>query len=104
MVRLKLSAIVLNNYVINLDTKGAFEDSFEEYYKTTKDRKKFINTSKNIEVFDSNYNTLDYESIINHLLLSKIDDDTLNLINILSPKSKLDFCVQLMSLPEYQLC
>ena len=104
MVRLKLSAIVLNNYVINLDTKGAFEDSFEEYYKTTKDRKKFINTSKNIEVFDSNYNTLDYESIVNHLLLSKIDDDTLSLINTLSPKSKLDFCVQLMSLPEYQLC
>lgn len=104
MVRLKLSAIILNNYVINLDTKGAFEDSFEEYYKTTKDRKKFINTSKNIEAFEFNYEALDYKSIIDHLLLSRIDDDTFNLINELNPESKLDFCVQLMSLPEYQLC
>ena len=34
MLRLKLPSLLLNNAIINLDEKGEFEDSFEDYYKT----------------------------------------------------------------------
>lgn len=104
MVRLKLSAILLNSYIINLETKGEFEDSFEDYYKKDKNQRKFIATKKDLSLFESNYNKMDYDSILKHIIMSQVDIDTLALINELEHHSKFDFCVQLMSLPEYQLC
>jgi uncharacterized protein (DUF1800 family) len=104
MFRMKLASLILNNAVINLEEKGAFEDSFEMYYKRAKNSSKFIKTTKNWEVFDAKYKLFNPKESTNLLILSKLDKDTETFLESLEIKSNRNFCVQLMSIPEYQLC
>lgn len=104
MFRMKLASLILNNAVINLEEKGAFEDSFEMYYKRAKNRNKFIKTTKNWEVFVAKYKGFNAKELTNLLILSKLDKDTETFLESLEIKSNRNFCVQLMSIPEYQLC
>ncbi|TXD51355.1 MULTISPECIES: DUF1800 family protein [unclassified Polaribacter] len=104
MFRMKLASLILNNAVINLEEKGAFEDSFEKYYQKTKNSNKFIKTTKNWEVFDVENKERNASQLTNLLVLSKLDKDTEAFLESLQIKSNRNFCVQLMSIPEYQLC
>lgn len=104
MFRLKLAAVLLNNAVINLEVKGAFEDSFEAYYKKQKNRRQFISTDKQWNDFDVHYGKMSPVALKRFLILSDIDDDTELLLGNLKVSNNRDYCVQLMSIPEYQLC
>lgn len=104
MFRMKLPSLILNNTIINLEEKGEFEDTFEKYYKNTKNRTKFLKTIKNWDAFNERYRNLKPKELKDLLILSKIDKDTELFLNNLEVKSNKDFCVQLMSIPEYQLC
>lgn len=104
MFRMKLPSLLLNNAVINLEEKGEFEDSFEQYYKVQKQRNKYLKITKNWESFDNKYQDLTAEELKDFLILSKLDKDTATFLENLEIKSNRNFCVQLMSIPEYQLC
>ena len=104
MFRLKLAALLLNKAVINLEEKGEFEDSFEKYYQKTKNRNRFIKTKVNWVSFDKMYQNSSTNDLINNLIVSKIDEDTYSYLKSLQVNSNRNFCVQLMSIPEYQLC
>jgi len=104
MFRMKLASLILNNAVINLEEKGAFEDSFNQYYKNTKKRNTYIVTSKNWTIFNKFYGDLSPDALKKLLLISPIDTDTEKFLNALEVKSNKNFCIQLMSIPEYQLC
>lgn len=104
MFRLKLASLILNDAVINLEEKGAFEDSFEAYYKRTKKNNKFIKTTKNWELFNAKYERISSKELMDFLLITNLDKDTEELLDGLEVKSNRNFCIQLMSVPEYQLC
>ena len=104
MFRLKLSAVLLNNAIINLEEKGDFEDTFEKYYKNAKKRNRYIKTTKNWDEFDKGYQELSPKELTDLLIQPKIDQDTLELLEDLQINSNRNFCIQLMSIPEYQLC
>ena len=104
MFRMKLPALLLNNAVINLEEKGNFEDSFEEYYKKTEKKHKYIKTVVNWDEFEKSYGDLSSKELQSFLITSKIDGDTQNLLDNLKIESNKEFCIQLMSIPEYQLC
>ena len=104
MFRMKLASLILNNAIINLEEKGEFEDTFEKYYKQTKKRSNFIKTTKNWDDFEINYGKISAKELTNHLILSKLDKDTEMLVDSLKINSQRNFCIQLMSIPEYQLC
>lgn len=104
LFRMKLPSIVLNNAVINLEEKGNFEDSFEKYYKETKKWNKYIKTIVNWEEFENNYGQLSPKELQDLLINSELDRDTQNLLDSLKIESNKAFCIQLMSIPEYQLC
>ena len=104
MFRMKLPALLLNNAVINLDEKGNFEDSFEEYYKKTEKRNKYIKTKVNWDTFEKSYGDLSPKELQNLLITSTLDGDTQNLLDNLKIESNKEFFIQLMSIPEYQLC
>lgn len=104
MFRLKLASLILNDAVINLEEKGAFEDSFEAYYKRTKKNNKFIKTTKNWELFNAKYERISSKELMDFLLITNLDKDTEELLDDLEVKSNRNFCIQLMSVPEYQLC
>ena len=104
MFRMKLSALILNNAIINLVEKGEFEDTFDKYYKNTKKRNKYIQTTPDWTAFNTKFKDLNDNEFMNFLIISKIDKDTIKFLSSLEIKSKKEFCVQLMSIPEYQLC
>lgn len=104
MFRMKLPSLILSNAIINLEEKGEFEDTFDKYYKNNKKRNRFIKTIKNWEEFDAKHKKSSANDLINLLILSKLDKDTEKFIENLQVKSNRNFCVQLMSIPEYQLC
>lgn len=104
MFRMKLPSLILNNAIINLEEKGDFEDTFEMYYKNVKKRNKYLKITKNWEAFDKNYKNTSSTELKEILIVSILDKDTENFLINLEISSKRDFCIQLMSIPEYQLC
>ncbi|PWG04546.1 DUF1800 domain-containing protein [Polaribacter aquimarinus] len=104
MFRMKLPSLILNNAIINLEEKGEFEDDFNMYYKQVKKRTRYLKISKNWNFFLSEYSNLTYTELKEQLIISKIDEDTNQFLNNLNIKSKKNYCIQLMSIPEYQLC
>ncbi len=104
MFRLKLPSLLLNNAVISLDEKGDFEDSFEKYYKAVKNRAKFLKITKFWDDFDKQYSELSPDELKQTLIVSNINDETEAFLSNLKIDDNREYCVQLMSIPEYQLC
>jgi len=104
MFRMKLASLILNDAVINLEEKGAFEDSFNKYYNKEIKRNKYIKTIKNWDFFTKNHLNLKPNKLRDLLIVSKLDKDTAVLLDELRVASNKDYCIQLMSIPEYQLC
>jgi len=102
MLRLKLPSILLANAKISIKEKGDFEDRFEKYY--SKKNNKFVSVKIDWDTFEKQFNNLSFDELKQHLIISKINDGTTSYLKTLSQNSKRNFCVQLMSLPEYQLC
>ena len=102
MFRLKLPSLLLNNAQIDLVEKGAFEDSFEEYYKPNK--KSFFKTDVDWFAFNKEYKLINPSEVKSTLIIADIDEDTDVFLSNLKIENNKEYCVQLMSLPEYQMC
>ena len=103
MMRLKLPSVILANARISLTEKGEFEDSFDTYYSRKK-RNKFVTATVDWKAFESNYKNVSTNNLKSLLIRSKLNEGTKAYLETLSKTSKRDVCVQLMSLPEYQMC
>ncbi|WP_152286112.1 DUF1800 domain-containing protein [Flavicella marina] len=104
MFRLKVPSVILNNAVINLEEKGDIEADFKEFYAKKKNRKGYFKTSVSWNEFEKNYQKLTAEELKESLIIGPFNPQTAAFINNLKVTSNRDFCVQLMSIPEYQLC
>ncbi len=103
MVRLKLPSVLLKNGEIAFDVKGEFEDSFEAFSKKNNFSRK-LNIATNWEAFEAQYGHLTDEELAFYLLGGAVRSGTKRFLQTLELENKQDFCIQLMSLPEYQLC
>ncbi|MEM5566500.1 DUF1800 domain-containing protein [Psychroserpens sp. AS72] len=103
MLRLKLPSILLGNAQISVKPKGEFEDTYEEFYAKGK-RKKIINVTPNWEAFEKQFENATIKDIKEQLIIAQLSDGTQTYLNSLSQSSKREYCIQLMSLPEYQMC
>ena len=56
MFRLKLSSMLLNNAIINLDAKGDIEDTFEAYYTKRKNAKHYLKMDISWNIFEKEIN------------------------------------------------
>ena len=72
--------------------------------KNVKKRNRYLKTSKRWDVFLKKYGNLHPRQLRDFIVMSKLDFDTETLLDGLEIKSNKDFCIQLMSIPEYQLC
>lgn len=104
LFRMKLPSVLLNDAVIQVDQKGEFEDSFEEYYTNTRKRNKKLNLERDWTVFNREFISMDRETLKKYIVRSKIDKDTLAFLDTLTHLDNKAYLVQLMSIPEYQLC
>lgn len=103
MLRLKLPSIVLADAKISIKEKGDFEDSFEKYY-ANKNKNKFVSVSVDWDVFEEKFSNFSFEDLQRLLIIPNLSDGTQTYLKTLSKNSRRNFCVQLMSLPEYQMC
>lgn len=103
MLRLKLPSIILTNAKISIKEKGAFEDAFEKYYSKKK-KNKFVSVKVDWDAFDKQFKAVSIHDLKRQIIIPKISNGTETYLETLSQSSKRDFCIQLMSLPEYQMC
>ena len=104
MVRLKLASVLFNNAMISLKEHGDFNDNFrEKYFKRNKSKLPF-KTLPNWEKFLTNFDSVKTENLHEYIIQGNINKGTADYLQSLSKKSKQDYCIQLMSLPEYQMC
>lgn len=102
--RLRFASIILNNAEITYSDTGDEETMLTNFTSKKLKRKAFIKTKTNWNAFEKNYEKIDNKTLISLVIASKINAGTVELLteNLGIPKK--DFCVQLMSIPEYQLC
>lgn len=105
VLRLKLPSLLLNNAYISkakegttdkmLETKKAiFKKQFGKRFSTVSDWNYFNSQFKNIKV----------NELENHILACDMNESARIYLKSINKVSKQEHCVQLMSLPEYQMC
>lgn len=104
VTRLRLPSVLLNNAEIHYSDKGDFEDSNTNFNEKKLRKKAFIKTITNWDVFNENYKDLTNDELISKILVSPISSGTKDLLKTSNSIPQKEFCVQLLSLPEYQLC
>ncbi|CAL2102277.1 conserved protein of unknown function [Tenacibaculum sp. 190130A14a] len=104
VTRLRLPSVLLNNAEITYSDKGGLEDTIRDFSEKKLRRKTFIKAIPNWQLFENNYPTNSNKGLIEKVLVSSVNKGTKELLENSEFVSKEDFCVQLMSLPEYQLC
>lgn len=104
MVRLKLPSLLLNNGSISLKGEGDFNDSFRRhYFKNNKDKLPF-KTEPDWEQFHAYFENVSIGDLPDYIINGEFNNGTESYMEVLAKNSKQDFCIQLMSLPEYQMC
>ena len=100
MIRLKLPSVVLNSGFIAFDEKDEFR---KQFFKNTK-RKRPFKTVPKWDVFEEHFKLTKTEHLQDHIIQGKINKGTLDYLKTLNKSSKQVYCIQLMSIPEYQMC
>ena len=101
MVRLKLPSILLNGGIIALDDE---KDRLRRQYFNKNKEKLPMRTSPDWDKFQKEFKSVASENLSSILINGEINKGTMSLIASMDKDSKQKFCIQLMSLPEYQMC
>ena len=65
---------------------------------------KFFKVESNWELFENQFSTVIIDNMDSFLIQSLLNKGTKAFIENLYKPSKREYCIQLMSLPEYQMC
>ena len=104
VTRLRLPSILLNNAEITYSEKGDEESMMNNLKSKKLRRKTYIKTATMWAVFDENFKETDNKELLEHLIYYTISPKAKAVLLENKTIPKRDFCVQIMSLPEYQLC
>ncbi|MGH1386207.1 DUF1800 domain-containing protein [Kordia sp.] len=103
MLRLRLPSVLLANGEIELDEKGEFEDDFQRF-NNKRNRQRKLKVVPDWEAFLSREKNTSTKQLQQTLLTSALNRGTKEYLEKLADQDLKEFCIQLMSLPEYQLC
>lgn len=103
-LRLKLPSVLLNDSYISLNEQGGFNNTFIKLIRRNNKKKTPFSVIPNWKVFNSEFKEIPTNKLQDHLLICKLNNETISFLNNLSKSSKQEYCIQLMSLPEYQMC
>lgn len=105
VMRLRLPSLLLNNAYISKAKEGTQDQGMKikkEVFK--KNFGKRFKTETNWEYFKNQFKTVDINELENYLLACDISENAREYLKSLNKVSKQEYCIQLMSLPEYQMC
>ncbi|WP_299115956.1 DUF1800 family protein [uncultured Winogradskyella sp.] len=101
MVRLKLASILLNGGMIALDDE---KDRMRRQFFNKNKGQLPMKTSPNWDKFQKDFKSVASEDLSSVLINGEINKGMMSYIASMDKDSKQKFCIQLMSLPEYQMC
>ena len=104
LLRLRLSSILLNSAHISTKQKGEFNDRLNQFIKRKKQKQLPFNVEHNWKYFETAYKKVSIEELQDYLLMANLSSETQLFLNELGKITKQEHCIQLMSLPEYQMC
>lgn len=104
VIRLKLPSLLLNNAYIS-----KFKIGEEDRYTTQKAMNnkrlgKAYQTNANWDSFNQYFKSIEVNDLYKYLIHCTIKSEDRAYLNTLAKVSKQEYCIQLMSLPEYQMC
>lgn len=105
VLRLKLPSLLLNGAYISKTKSGEIDkqmDAKKELFK--KNYGKRFKTEVNWEYFEKQFKSVNINDVASHILACAVSPEAKSYLNTLEKVSKQEYCVQLMSLPEYQMC
>jgi len=100
MVRLKLPSVIFNNALIATGDNDEFR---KNTFKKNKGKLPF-KTIPYWNLFLENYEVVETEDLQDYIFQGTVNKGTADYLKTLSKVSKQEYCIQLMSLPEYQMC
>ncbi|MEM6721194.1 MAG: DUF1800 domain-containing protein [Bacteroidota bacterium] len=103
MLRLRLPSILLANGDIALDEKGEFEDDFQRF-NNRRNRQRKLKVTADWETFHAQQKDISAAALQQTLITSPLNTGTQEYLDKLVSQDLKEVCIQLMSLPEYQLC
>ena len=105
VLRLKLPSILLNDSYISKSELGELDVMMAD--KKTAFKKNYgkrFQTKHDWETFNKNFKQVEIKDLQDYILLSKLNPEASSYLNSLNKVSKKEYGIQLMSLPEYQMC
>lgn len=105
VLRLKLPSILLNDAYISKSELGESDmmmTAKKSAYKNNYGKR--FQTKNDWETFNKNFKQVDVKDLQDYILLSELNPDASSYLNSLNKVSKKEYGIQLMSLPEYQMC
>ena len=105
VLRLKLPSILLNDAYISKAEMGETDTMMavkKSAYKKTYGKR--FKTERNWKAFNKNFAKVDLNDLQDYMLLGDLNPETREFLDDLEKVSKQEYCIQLMSLPEYQMC
>lgn len=104
LMRLRLPSLLLSGAHISTKEKGDFNDALSQFVKRKKSEKQPFKTNVDWQLFDENFKTINISDLEYYLLQTEVHPNTKTYLETLGRLSKREACIQLMSLPEYQMC
>jgi uncharacterized protein (DUF1800 family) len=104
LLRLRLASILLNGAHISTKEKGEFNDRLDKFIKRAKEKQLPFKVDQDWKHFEQEYKQVSLDDLKNHLIMANLSDETKQLLDNFGKSSKQEHCIQLMSLPEYQMC
>ncbi|SNR14049.1 DUF1800 domain-containing protein [Tenacibaculum jejuense] len=104
VTRLRLASVLLNNAEITYSDKDDFKAVITDFKKRKRKRKTFIKTTTDWENFEKKYSNISNVELVDVLITAPISIGTKELLKQYYKLPKKEFCIQLLSLPEFQLC
>ncbi len=104
MIRLKLASTVAQQREIEINPENNFEDDFETINNRKKNKVSHMFAKINWDQFESKTKNIQKSQWTHALLGSNLIPETKNIISSINNNSTKDFCIAIMSLPEFQMC
>ena len=104
LLRMRLPSLLLNNAHISTKERGEFNDRLNNFIKRRKGNFVPFKTKHDWKHFEKEYAAVSIDGLQDFLLMAIPSAETQKFLNELGKTSKQQYCIQLMSLPEYQMC
>lgn len=104
LLRLRLASMLLNSAHISTKQKGEFNDRLDKFIKRAKEKHLPFKVDHDWSYFEKQFKNVSIDDLKNHLIIANLSTETEEFLNDLGKTSKQEHCIQLMSLPEYQMC